>query len=89
MPARQICLSLRTPTLPCGCFQHSLCSLVDVYMFHGAAVIEEVRKTKPHIYLQVVASLLLRKMQVERTSMLSDIIIARRALLVFVLLSVR
>jgi hypothetical protein len=36
-------------------------------------VIEEVRKTKPHVYLQVVASLLPRQVQMEKLSPLSDI----------------
>ena len=40
---------------------------------HGAAVIEEVRKTKPHVYLQVVASLLPRQVQMEKLSPFSDL----------------
>jgi hypothetical protein len=40
---------------------------------HGAAVIEEVRKTKPHVYLQVVASLLPRQVQMEKLSPLGEL----------------
>jgi hypothetical protein len=36
-------------------------------------VIEQVRRQKPHIYLQIIASLLPRQLHVERTSPLSDI----------------
>jgi hypothetical protein len=36
-------------------------------------VIEEVRKTKPHVYLQVVASLLPRQVQMEKLSPFSDL----------------
>jgi hypothetical protein len=39
----------------------------------GAKTIEEVRKTKPHVYLQVVASLLPRQLHVERTSPLGEL----------------
>ena len=42
-------------------------------LLHGAALIEEVRKTKPHVYLQVVASLLPRQVQMEKLSPLGDI----------------
>jgi hypothetical protein len=47
--------------------------LGDDFNEHGAAVIEEVRKTKPHVYLQVVASLLPRQLHVERTSPLGEL----------------
>jgi hypothetical protein len=30
---------------------------------HGSAVIEQVRREKPHVYLQIVASLLPRQLQ--------------------------
>jgi hypothetical protein len=40
---------------------------------HGAAVIEEVRKTKPHIWLQCVCSLLPKQIAVEKLSPLADI----------------
>jgi hypothetical protein len=40
---------------------------------HGAAVIEEVRKTKPHEYLQVVASLLPRQVQMEKLTPFADL----------------
>jgi hypothetical protein len=51
----------------------ALAALGDDFAEHGAAVIEEVRKTKPHVYLQVVASLLPRQVQMEKLSPLSDI----------------
>ena len=35
---------------------------------HGAAVIEDVRKTRPHVYLQVYASLMPRQLTVEKLS---------------------
>ena len=38
-----------------------------------AAVIGEVRKTKPHVYLQVVASLLPRQVTVEKLSPVADL----------------
>jgi len=40
---------------------------------HGAAVIKQVREAKPHIYLQIVASLLPRQLHVERTSPLGEL----------------
>ncbi len=40
---------------------------------HGASVIEEVRKTKPHHYLSIVASLLPRQLSVERASPFADL----------------
>jgi hypothetical protein len=51
----------------------ALAALSDDFAEHGAAVIEEVRKTKPHVYLQVVASLLPRQVQMEKLSPFSDI----------------
>ena len=39
---------------------------------HGVAVIEEVRKDKPHEYLKVVASLLPKELKIERSDELSD-----------------
>jgi hypothetical protein len=47
--------------------------LGDDFSEHGAAVIEEVRKTKPHVYLQVVASLLPRQVQMEKLSPLGEL----------------
>jgi hypothetical protein len=35
---------------------------------HGAAVIAEVRKTKPHVWLQVMASLMPKQLSVEKLS---------------------
>jgi hypothetical protein len=51
----------------------ALAALGADFAEHGAAVIEEVRKTKPHVYLQVVASLLPRQLQMEKLSPFSDL----------------
>ena len=51
----------------------ALAALGADFAEHGAAVIEEVRKTKPHVYLQVVASLLPRQVQMEKLSPFSDL----------------
>jgi len=51
----------------------ALAALGADFAEHGAAVIEEVRKTKPHVYLQVVASLLPRQVQMEKLSPYSDL----------------
>jgi hypothetical protein len=51
----------------------ALAALGADFAEHGPAVIEEVRKTKPHVYLQVVASLLPRQVQMEKLSPFSDI----------------
>jgi hypothetical protein len=51
----------------------ALAALGADFAEHGPAVIEEVRKTKPHVYLQVVASLLPRQVQMEKLSSFSDI----------------
>jgi hypothetical protein len=51
----------------------ALAALGDDFSVHGAAVIEEVRKTKPHVYLQVVASLLPKQVQTEKFSPLIDL----------------
>ena len=40
---------------------------------HGAAVIAEVRKTKPHVWLQVMASLLPKQVSIERLSPFADL----------------
>lgn len=40
---------------------------------NGAAVIAEVRKTKPHVWLQCLVSLLPRQLQVEKFSPFSDL----------------
>jgi hypothetical protein len=45
----------------------------DDFAQHGAAVIEQVRKTKPAVYLQAAASLCPRQMNIERTSVLGDL----------------
>ena len=51
----------------------ALAALGADFAEHGPAVIEEVRKTKPHVYLQVVASLLPRQVQMEKFSPFSDL----------------
>jgi hypothetical protein len=63
--------------------------LGDDFREHGTAVIEEVRKTKPHVYLQIVASLLPRQLQVERTSVLGELSDEELALLEEYLAAVR
>ena len=45
----------------------------DDFALHGASVIEEVRKTKPHVYLACAASLCPRQMQIERQSVFSEL----------------
>jgi hypothetical protein len=47
--------------------------LGDDFSEHGAETIAKVRREKPHVYLQVVASLLPRQVQTEKLSPLSDI----------------
>jgi hypothetical protein len=59
----------------------ALAALGDDFAEHGAAVIEEVRKTKPHVYLQVVASLLPRQVQMEKLSPLGELTDAELELL--------
>jgi hypothetical protein len=51
----------------------ALQALGDDFALHGSAVIEEVRKTKPHVYLQIVASLLPRQVSIEKLSPFSDL----------------
>jgi hypothetical protein len=51
----------------------ALAALGADFAEHGPAVIEEVRKTKPHVYLQVVASLLPRQVQMEKLNPFSDL----------------
>jgi hypothetical protein len=46
--------------------------LRDDFAQHGKEILERVRAEKPHVYLQVVASLLPRQLQVERVSSLSE-----------------
>jgi hypothetical protein len=48
-------------------------ALGDDFALHGAAVIKEVRETKPLVYLQVVASLLPRQVQMEKLSPLGEL----------------
>jgi hypothetical protein len=51
----------------------ALQALGDDFAEHGAAVIEQVRRERPHHYLSVVASLLPRQVQMEKLSPFSDI----------------
>ena len=51
----------------------ALQALGDDFAEHGKAVIEQVRRERPHHYLSIVASLLPRQLQVERSSPFSDI----------------
>jgi hypothetical protein len=50
-----------------------LAALADDFASHGAATIEEVRKTKPAVYLQCCTSLLPKQVQVERSSPFADL----------------
>ena len=43
-------------------------ALGDDFALHGVGVIEKVRKTKPHVYLQIIASLLPRQVSIEKLS---------------------
>jgi hypothetical protein len=51
----------------------ALQALGDDFNEHGVAVIEEVRKTKPHVYLELIVRLLPRQLHVERTSPLGEL----------------
>src|SRR4051794_3974201 len=51
----------------------ALAALGADFAEHGPSVIERVRRTKPHVYLQIVASLLPRQVMVEKVSPLSDL----------------
>ena len=51
----------------------ALAALGADFAEHGVNVIEEVRRTKPHVYLQAVVSLLPRELKVERTSVLGEL----------------
>jgi hypothetical protein len=51
----------------------ALQALGNDFAEHGAAAIAKVRAEKPHVYLQVVASLLPRQVQMEKLSPLGDI----------------
>jgi hypothetical protein len=51
----------------------ALGALGDDFAEHGKAAIEKVRREKTHVYLQIVASLLPRQVQVERTSVLGEL----------------
>ena len=47
--------------------------LAENFEEHGEETIEEVRKSLPHIYLKIIAGLLLRSLHVERTSVLGEL----------------
>jgi hypothetical protein len=51
----------------------ALAALGEDFAEHGKAAIEKVRREKTHVYLQIVASLLPRQLQVERTSVLGEL----------------
>src|SRR5262245_64134498 len=51
----------------------ALQALGDDFAVHGTAVIEQVRKQEPATYLKIVASLLPRQLQVERSSPLGEL----------------
>ena len=51
----------------------ALAALGANFAEHGEETIEQVRREKPHVYLQVVASLLPKQVQTERVSLFSDI----------------
>ena len=51
----------------------ALKALRDDFELYGPSVIAQVRETKPHHYLSIVASLLPRQLQVERSSPLADL----------------
>ena len=51
----------------------ALAALGADFAEHGPATIAKVRTEKPHVYLQVVASLLPRQLLVERVSPFSDL----------------
>lgn len=51
----------------------ALAALGEDFAQHGKAAIEKVRREKTHVYLQIVASLLPRQLQVERTSPLGEL----------------
>jgi hypothetical protein len=51
----------------------ALAALGDDFAEHGKAVIEQVRRERPHHYLSVVASLLPRQLHVERVSPLGEL----------------
>lgn len=48
-------------------------ALANDFNEHGLAVIEKVRREKPHVYLQACVSLLPKQMHVERSSPLGEL----------------
>lgn len=48
-------------------------TLAEDFREHGAAVIEQVRRERPHHYLSVVASLCPRQLSVEKVSPLGEL----------------
>jgi hypothetical protein len=67
----------------------ALAGLGDDFAEHGIDVIKTVRETKPHHYLSIVASLLPRRLHVERTSPLGELSDAELELLEEYLAAVR
>jgi hypothetical protein len=51
----------------------ALRALGDDFAEHGKETIEKVRHEKPHVYLQIVASLLPRQVQMEKLSPLGEL----------------
>jgi hypothetical protein len=51
----------------------ALAALGEHFAEHGKTAIDTVYREKPHVYLQIVASLLPRQLQVERTSAFGDL----------------
>ena len=51
----------------------ALATLSEHFAEHGRDAIDRVYREKPHVYLQVVASLLPRQVQTEKLNMLSDL----------------
>jgi hypothetical protein len=51
----------------------ALAALGEDFAQYGKETIEKVRREKPHVYLQVVASLLPRQVQMEKLNPFSDI----------------
>ena len=51
----------------------ALQALGDDFKKHGIAVIEKVRRERPHTYLSIIASLLPRQLHVEHASPFNDL----------------
>jgi hypothetical protein len=53
--------------------ESALAALGADFAEHGPEVIKQVRETRPHHYLSIIASLLPRQLQVERSSPLAEL----------------